>query len=110
MTAPCGAKEMVDEETIGKISQKQFDSYAAKHLHVKKLGKLHRRIRLVEWLAMAVPALYFVVRLTAKGTEYQDLAEVVWESLAGLLFAVTALKIALGWQEGAEKHSKLLGE
>jgi mobilome CxxCx(11)CxxC protein len=101
---------MIDAQTLSKITQKKFDSLCAKHLHVKRLSKLHGLSRLVDWLAVAVPAIYFAIRFSAKGTEYGPLAEHVWEGLAGLLIALAALKIAYGWQDRAEKHSKLLGE
>jgi mobilome CxxCx(11)CxxC protein len=101
---------MLDSQITDTISQRKLDSLAAKHLHVKQLVKLSNRNRLVDFLAIAVPVVYFVFRFLAKGTRSGYYIELIWEILAALLLALTILKIVYKWQERAERHNKLLGE
>jgi hypothetical protein len=52
------------------IKQKRIEYLAAKHLHIRLLGKLNRGRRLVDFLAIAVPLVYVPVRYLANSTEY----------------------------------------
>jgi len=100
----------MEDALVKKIEQEKFNSLAAKHLHVRSRRKLNRLNRFVDWLAIAVPILYFVPRFIAKGTEYATPVEIGWELIAALLVAFVGVKIAYHWEERAQIHSKLLGE
>lgn len=93
-----------------KVEQKKLDSLVAKYLHHKKLGVLNVWCMVIDFVAVAVPILYFVVRYQAKGTDYAALAEFVWEILAVLLLVMTVFKNIWKLQEKAQNHSKLMGE
>ncbi len=101
---------MIDDTTLSTIRQKRFDSLAAKHLHVKRRTRLNWWNRLVDLLALAVPVSYFVVRYLSKGTEWQWIADGVWEIVAAALLVLVIIKINYRWEERAQLHSKLLGE
>jgi mobilome CxxCx(11)CxxC protein len=92
------------------IRQSKLNSLAAKHLHVKRQATLNRWNQLIDFLALGVPVMYFAIRYVAKGTGYEQRAEVSWELLAGALLVLTILKLVCRWQEKAQEHSKLLGE
>jgi mobilome CxxCx(11)CxxC protein len=101
---------MLQERDLEIILQKKTDALATKHLHQRRLGPLEQGNLLIDYLAIAVPILYVPVRYLAKGTGWQEIAEPLWEILAALLLALTALKIVYGWQESIKKHSKLRDE
>jgi mobilome CxxCx(11)CxxC protein len=92
------------------IRQKKMDALAAKHLHVRLRKSLNWRNQLIDFLAIGVPILYFVVRYAAKGTEAQRSVELVWEGLAALLLFLTVMKITYHWEERAQQHSTLMSE
>jgi mobilome CxxCx(11)CxxC protein len=100
----------LDNALVEIIKQKKLDSLGAKHLHVRSRAKLNRGNHFVDYLAIAVPILYFVPRFIAKGTSYAIPVEITWECIAGILVAVVFLKINYHWEERAQTHSKLLGE
>jgi mobilome CxxCx(11)CxxC protein len=100
----------MDDSIVQTIKQKKLNSLAAKHLHVRSRADLNRLNRFVDWLAIAVPILYFVPRFIAKGTGYAVPVEIGWESIAAILVAFVGAKIAYRWEERAQTHSKLLGE
>jgi mobilome CxxCx(11)CxxC protein len=101
---------MIDDKTADAILQTKLDAISAKHLHVKRLDWLRKWNKLVDFLAIAVPAIYFTFRILAKGTAAGPFIEHIWEVLAGFLLVLTILKVAYGWQERAQKHGTLLGE
>lgn len=100
----------MDDAVVKLINQKKLDSLAAKHLHVRSRTRLNRWNHFVDYLAIAVPILYFVPRFIAKGTSYAGRVEILWEFVAATLAAVVFLKINYHWEERAQTHSKLLGE
>jgi mobilome CxxCx(11)CxxC protein len=100
----------MDDAIIKLINQKKLDSLAAKHLHGRSRSRLNRLNHFVDYLAIAVPILYFVPRFIAKGTPYAFRVEIAWECIAALLVAVVFLKINYHWEERAQTHSKLQGE
>lgn len=95
---------------IDQVRQKKIDSLAAKHLHQKSLHKLNERNQRIDFIALAVPLLYFVIRFLVKGTKNAEWAEPLWEFLAASLLVLTFAKINFKWQEKAQEHSKLMGE
>lgn len=101
---------MVDNDLKERVQQKRFDSLAAKHLHVRRMHRLNRFNRTIDFLALAVPIVYFALRYTAKGTSHEHWVEPVWEVLAGILLAMIVFKLAFHWEERAQKHSGLLAE
>jgi mobilome CxxCx(11)CxxC protein len=101
---------MIDQSLISAIRQEKLNCLAAKHLHVRYLGRLRKWNRRVDFLAIAVPALFFPVRFLAKGTFLETYVEVFWELLAAVLLICVVLKIVYRWQERSEEHGKLLGE
>lgn len=98
---------MTDTATF---AQERTNCLAAKHLHAKALGKLRTMNRSVDYLAVAVPVLFFPIRYMFKATSYERLAEIGWEILATILLATVIYKMANRWQERSETHSKLLGQ
>lgn len=83
---------------------------AAKHLHVWSLGNLRALNQSVDFLALAVPILFFPLRFLTKGTDIEHRTEYAWEALAAILLVMVVLKLTFKWQEKIEEHSKLLGE
>lgn len=101
---------MLNDSVVQTIRQKKVDSLAAKHLHVRSRVKLNRLNRIVDWLAISVPLLYFVPRFLAKGTPYDGPVEIGWEIIAAVLVCFVGMKIVYHWEERAQTHSRLLGE
>lgn len=101
---------MIDAATIGTIQQKKFDNLAAKHLHVAARKQMNDWSTTVDYLAVAVPLLYFPIRMFGRTSPYHGAIEVAWEVLAVVLIAATLLKVFRKWQEKAQEHSLALGE
>lgn len=101
---------MIDAATLGTIQQKKFDNLASKHLHVAEMKWLNDRSTWVDYLAVAVPLLYFPIRMFGQTSHYRAAIEGVWEILAVLLIAATLVKVFRKWQEKAQAHSLALGE
>lgn len=90
------------------LQQIRMNALAAKYLHQVRLNTLRRCITAVDVIAMIVPISFFPIRYLLKGSVIGAYAEIVWEVLASLLFALSLLRIILKWQESAEKHNELL--
>lgn len=101
---------MIDALTIQNIEQKKFDNIASKHLHVSERKWLNELCTWVDYLAVAVPLLYFPIRMFGRTSQYHGSIEVVWEALAVILIAATLLKVFRKWQEKAQEHSLALGD
>ncbi len=100
----------VDAETTARLRQAKFNALVSKYLHERARETLNTRNQVVDFLGIAVPTLYFVLRYYAKGTEYDFLVNAVWEFLAAVLACGTVAKMAFQWSDRAQKHSELLGE
>ena len=100
----------MDAHLLKDIRQQKFNCLAAKSLHSLFLASFNRKNKVVDLLALAVPALYVPVRYIAKDTVAMTIAEALWECLAASLLVLAFLKLVYGWQDKAETHSKLLGE
>ncbi len=92
------------------INQKRFDSLVAKRLHQRRRAGLNRLNLLADVIALLTPILGLPVRYVLKGGPYVAIADATWEIMAGILLAVTFLKLVCRWQENAQLHSKLMGE
>lgn len=101
---------MLKEEVVNTIYQKRIDALSAKHLHERRLALFTRWNLMVDFLAIAVPILYFPIRYLAKGTSNGIWAETGWEIFAAILLVAAVAKIIWKWQDRAVQHSKLLGE
>jgi mobilome CxxCx(11)CxxC protein len=101
---------MTMAEATTELAQEKMNCLASKHLHVKALSKLTKRNDRIDYLAIAVPIAFYVVRYFFKGTPLEGVAEFLWEILALILLLSVLSKMAFKWQEKAGLHSRLLGE
>lgn len=101
---------MIPDETADRIRQKKTDALAAKYLHVRRRRDINWRNRSIDFLALAVPTLYFVARYAAKGTSQQWWVELLWEAIAAVLVVMTICKMSFRWEESGQQHSTLIGE
>lgn len=92
------------------LTQSRLDSLVAKHIYDRRVAALRRASSLVDYLAVAVPVLYFPIRYLAKGTSYHVILEAIWEILAAVLIALVLLKVLYGWTEKAESYSTARSE
>lgn len=101
---------MLSQIDKGTLQKKQIDTLSAKYFHVWQLEPIKKVNFVIDILSFCVPALYFPIRYFAKGTRYQEVAEVSWEILAAVLGALALAKVIAKWQEKAEAHSRLRDE
>lgn len=101
---------MLNSEKINELRQRKMNCLVAKNLHKNRAESLHQLSVAADVLALAVPAAYLSVRYIFKQTSWMEPVEAIGELLAALLLVVTIVKLSYGWQERAEKHSKLIGE
>jgi mobilome CxxCx(11)CxxC protein len=92
------------------LTQARLNSLAAKHLYDRRIGNLRRASTLADYLAIAVPVLYFPIRYLAKETTAHDVLEGVWEILAAILIAATLLKVFYHWSEKSESQATARSE
>lgn len=95
---------------IDSIQQRKMDALAAKYLHEQRLAHLNRLTLVVDFLAVAVPILYFPARYTTKGTTLSTVIEFSFEISAALLLVLTVYKVMSRWQEKADRHNRLVAE
>lgn len=101
---------MISPDGVDQIEQKKTDSLAAKAVHKKRIQRLKLWIRRTDFLALAVPIAYFVLRYLLKTTWAHGPVEVVWEISAGVLLIVTTFRIVYKWQENLDEHGALIAE
>jgi mobilome CxxCx(11)CxxC protein len=71
---------------------------------------LNRLNLVADTIALLTPIVGLPVRYVLKGGPYAAATDTAWEIMAGILLAVTFLKLVCHWQENAQLHSKLMGE
>lgn len=96
---------MLSPEKIALIGQAKMNALAAKYLHEKRGAHFRRWSKFVDYVAVAVPAFYLVLRFLFKGHEGAEVVEVVWELLAGLLIVLVLWKLIYGLDAKAEAHA-----
>jgi mobilome CxxCx(11)CxxC protein len=85
----------------------RIDSIVAKNLHEQKVARLRRLSTAVEYLAFAVPILYFPARIfAAENSGHDQIFEKAWELLAAILAALALYKTIYRLSEQADKHSQ----
>jgi mobilome CxxCx(11)CxxC protein len=101
---------MIGADVAAQIEQRKTDCLAAKGIHTHLIAILKRRNKWADFLALAVPIAYFVVRYLLKETWAHPAIEVLWEISAGVLLLVTLWRVIDRWQERLNEHATLLTE
>lgn len=95
---------ILTDEQVKQVRQFKIDATCATLLHNKRLSILSLRSKLLDFLAIAVPILYFVIRFAAKETQIYRTVELVWESISALLLALAIWKVTMSWEDRTRKH------
>jgi mobilome CxxCx(11)CxxC protein len=98
--------QMLDDNMKSQLMAYRMDALTAKHLHAGRLHPLRAASAIIDYMALAVPVLYFAIRFLAKGTDVAGIAEAIWEILAALLFALVLVKLSFKFEERIERHAK----
>ena len=100
----------LDQESRELLANYRMDALVAKHLHYARISRLRLASRLVDFLAIGVPTLYFALRFTMKETEYQGITETAWEFLAAVLAVLSVCKLVFRWDDYTARHAKLMAD